>query len=89
MQMQWVSCSASLPRDGDSIHFQLDDRKVPMDGTYTRGVFHSRWSEYDVSRVHFWSALNINSIVAAAPRAVSTIAAVLGSLQPAHQGEPT
>ncbi len=80
--MQWIPCSASLPHDGDPIHFQLDDRKVPMDGTYTRGVFRSRWSEYDVSRVHLWSALNIDSIVAAASRTINTLVVELGSLAP-------
>jgi hypothetical protein len=57
MQTSWISCSTSLPRNGESIHFRLDDREVPIDGTYARGVFCSRWSEYDISRVHGWSML--------------------------------
>ncbi|MEO7324016.1 MAG: hypothetical protein ABIW82_04230 [Dokdonella sp.] len=48
-----------------------------MDGTYTSGVFHSRWSDYDVGRVRSWSALNIVAIVAAAARTISAISAEL------------
>lgn len=48
-----------------------------MDGTYTSGVFHSRWSDYDVGRVRLWSALNIDAIVAAAARTIHAISAEL------------
>ncbi|MEP7042090.1 MAG: hypothetical protein ABI843_03450 [Dokdonella sp.] len=57
MQTPWVSCSASLPRNGESIHFLLDDRQVSMEGTYAGGAFHSRWNNYEVGRVRLWCAL--------------------------------
>ncbi|MEO5625038.1 MAG: hypothetical protein ABIQ70_03385 [Dokdonella sp.] len=80
MHKQWVSCSASLPHDGDPIHFQLSDRDVPLDGTYTNGVFHSRWSDYDVGRVRLWSSLNIDAIMAAAARTINAISIELAVL---------
>lgn len=73
MQTQWISCSATLPHDGDPIHFQLSGRDVAMDGTYTSGVFHSRWSDYDVGRVRLWSAFKIDAVIAAAARTINAI----------------
>ena len=58
MQMSWISSSTNLPRDGESIQFLADGREVGMRGTYTSGVFHSRWAEYDVGRVGAWHALD-------------------------------
>lgn len=51
---QWIASSTALPHDGDSVEFVLDGRKVPLDGTYTRQTFQSRWSGYDVQRVRTW-----------------------------------
>jgi hypothetical protein len=54
MSADWVASSAALPQDGQSVEFVLDGREVAMDGTYTRQTFQSRWSGYDVQRVHSW-----------------------------------
>ena len=67
ISMQWVCSSTSLPRAGASIQFMLDHRKVPMDGTYTGGVFRSHWSTYDVGCVHSWCASDITPFVARLP----------------------
>ncbi|MEO7062396.1 MAG: hypothetical protein ABI082_01305 [Dokdonella sp.] len=56
MSRQWVRSSASLPHAGASIQFMIDDRKVPMEGTYAGGVFRSRWCTYDVGCVNSWCA---------------------------------
>lgn len=58
MMMRWVPCSDSLPRDGDLIRFLLDSRDTSIDGTYARGAFRSRWTDYDVSRVRSWRTLD-------------------------------
>jgi len=54
MQAIWVASSASLPPESQVVEFLLDDRSVPMDGTYAHSSFHSRWTEYDVGRVRTW-----------------------------------
>ncbi len=54
MNLQWVSCSDSLPREGDLIRFLLDRRDASLDGIYVRGAFRSRWNAYDVGRVRSW-----------------------------------
>ena len=51
---QWTASSAALPHDGEAVEFVLDGRKVPLDGTYTRQTFNSRWSGYDIQRVRTW-----------------------------------
>jgi hypothetical protein len=51
---QWIPSSTALPHDGDAVEFVLDGRKVPLDGTYTRQTFNSRWSGYDIQRVRTW-----------------------------------
>jgi hypothetical protein len=54
---RWIASSTALPHDGDSVEFVLDGRKVPLDGTYTRQTFNSRWSGYDVQRVRTWRVM--------------------------------
>jgi len=54
MSIEWVTSSAALPHDGDCVEFVLDGRNVALDGTYRHQAFRSRWSEYDVQRVHSW-----------------------------------
>jgi hypothetical protein len=58
MMMRWVPCSDSLPRDGDPIRFLLESRDTSIDGTYARGAFRSRWTDYDVGRVRSWRTLD-------------------------------
>lgn len=58
MAMSWCPCAVSLPFNGDSVGFRLDDRATSMIGTYVNGFFHSRWSEYDVGRVLSWCTLD-------------------------------
>jgi hypothetical protein len=54
MHASWVASSTSLPPEGQVVEFLLDDRCVPMDGTYAHTSFHSRWTDYDVGRVRTW-----------------------------------
>ncbi|HEY6543684.1 MAG TPA: hypothetical protein VIZ64_02175 [Dokdonella sp.] len=58
MSVQWVSCSDSLPREGDLIRFLLDRRDASIDGIYARGSFRSRWNDYDVGRVRSWRTVD-------------------------------
>lgn len=78
--MQWVCSSASLPHAGAPIQFMLDHREVPMDGTYSGGVFRSRWSTYEVGCVHSWCASDINPFVAATATSVAQDKASLTTL---------
>jgi hypothetical protein len=59
---QWIASSTALPHDGDSVEFVLDGRKVPLDGTYKRQTFTSRWSGYDVQRVRTWRVVDAVAI---------------------------
>ena len=54
MSAQWVTSATGLPRQGESVEFMLDGRSVPMDGTYDRQTFRSRWTGYDIQRVRTW-----------------------------------
>ncbi|MEO5559134.1 MAG: hypothetical protein ABIR10_05575 [Dokdonella sp.] len=62
MPLSWISTAAALPLSGASILFVLDHREGPMNGTYTQGVFHSRWSDYDVDNVRLWRASSMNAV---------------------------
>ena len=62
MHAIWVASSASLPPEGQIVEFLLDDRSVPMDGTYARSSFHSRWTDYDVGRVRTWRSSDTSSL---------------------------
>lgn len=62
MSVSWISTAASLPRSGAAILFVLDHREGPMIGTYAQGVFHSRWSDYDVDNVRLWRASNVSTV---------------------------
>jgi hypothetical protein len=66
VSMSWISSSARLPHVGTSIQFMLDDRDVPMKGTYAEGVFRSRWGNYDVGCVRLWRAWDLDPSAAAA-----------------------
>jgi len=46
--------STFLPYSGEPIDFQLEDREEPIHGTFDKGVFHSRWANYEVARVQSW-----------------------------------
>ena len=46
--------NSGLPLEGQSVEFMLDDRKVPIDGTYASQAFQSRWSGYALDRVRSW-----------------------------------
>ena len=65
MSIQWIPSSASLPHAGAPIQFMLDDRNVPMEGTYDGGNFRSRWCTYDVGCVKSWRASDISPQAAA------------------------
>ncbi len=54
MNTLWVRSSVTLPREGQPVEFVLDNRNVAIEGTYTRRVFQSRWTSYDVERVCEW-----------------------------------
>lgn len=75
MSLSWISTAASLPLSGASILFVLDHREGSMNGTYNQGVFHSRWSNYDVDDVRLWRASNVGAVapttVAKPPRPIS------------------
>ena len=62
MSIEWVPSSAALPREGASVEFVLDGRKVPMDGRYVHQSFQSRWSEYDIQRVRTWRPAGMESL---------------------------
>lgn len=62
MSVSWISTTASLPLSGASILFVLDHREGSMIGTYAQGVFHSRWSDYDVDNVRLWCASNVSTV---------------------------
>ena len=61
MSTDWVASSTGLPNEGASVEFVLDHRNVAIDGTYTRQVFHSRWSGYEVERVRTWRSAEPDS----------------------------
>jgi len=60
MSAQWVTSATGLPRQGESVEFMLDGRSVPMDGTYDRQTFRSRWTGYDIQRVRTWRPADAN-----------------------------
>lgn len=62
MSVSWISTTACLPLSGAPILFVLDHREGPMSGTYAQGVFHSRWSDYDVDNVRLWCASNVSTV---------------------------
>lgn len=57
MDADWVNSSTGLPREGEHIEFVLDNRTVPMHGTYILPTFHSHWADYGVERVRRWRNL--------------------------------
>lgn len=60
MPQTCVCTTTELPRDGASLRFLLDDRTAPIHGTYSAGMFRSRWATYDTARVSEWCAIDIN-----------------------------
>ncbi len=60
MQQPWVCCNTDLPRDGAPIRFLLDDRMTSIRGTYSEGIFLSRWASYGAARVTGWCSVDIN-----------------------------
>ena len=58
MDAEWINSSTGLPRDGEQIEFELDDRMVAMHGTYALPSFHSHWADYGVERVRRWRNLS-------------------------------
>jgi hypothetical protein len=54
MSTPWVFSSTFLPYTGEPIDFLLEDREEPIHGTFDGGTFHSRWANYDSSRVRSW-----------------------------------
>jgi hypothetical protein len=67
MSTQWVTSATGLPHQGESVEFMLDGRSVPMDGTYDRQTFRSRWTGYDIQRVRTWRLADANSAEAHIP----------------------
>ena len=65
MCAQWVASSAELPHEGEPVEFLLDGRDVAMDGTYTRQMFRSQWSDYDVGRVRNWRLFDLPHVASA------------------------
>ncbi|MEO7478751.1 MAG: hypothetical protein ABIT64_05930 [Lysobacteraceae bacterium] len=57
METPWIFSSTFLPCVGEPIEFLLEEREQPMHGTFANGAFHSRWADYDSSRVGSWRAL--------------------------------
>lgn len=54
MTIDWTPTSEALPPEGGDVEFVLDHRSLAMSGTYRRGMFASRWSEYDAVAVREW-----------------------------------
>ena len=54
MSIEWIASSFGLPREGEPVEFVLDGRDVALDGTYFQQIFKSRWTAYEVDRVHAW-----------------------------------
>lgn len=54
MNASWVRTSSALPCEGQPVEFFLDNRNVAIEGAYTRRVFQSRWTSYDIERVSAW-----------------------------------
>jgi len=54
MQAKWIFSSTFLPYTGEPIEFMLEERNQPIHGTFSNGVFHSRWADYDADRVASW-----------------------------------
>jgi|GEM_PF-2582533 len=57
MNARWDN--SGLPHEGQSVEFLLDDRKIPIDGTYARQAFQSRWSGYPLDRVRSWRSADM------------------------------
>ncbi len=60
MKRLWIASSAGLPREGQKIDFQLDDRDVSLTGFYDHQTFRSRWSGYEVYRVKTWRSAEVD-----------------------------
>ena len=58
MSSEWVTSAAGLPDSGQAVEFVLDNREVPIVGTYVQETFQSRWSSYDVQRVRTWRSVD-------------------------------
>ncbi|MEO5625168.1 MAG: hypothetical protein ABIQ70_04060 [Dokdonella sp.] len=87
MPLSWISTAAALPLSGAPILFVLDHREGPMNGTYNQGVFHSRWSDYDVDDVRLWRASSANAVApmtAANPHRKSSMGALNWLFQRLH-----
>jgi hypothetical protein len=54
MHTPWIPSSIALPPEGQPVEFVLDHRQIAIEGTYTRQVFRSRWTSYEVERVGTW-----------------------------------
>lgn len=54
MQADSLTNCLGLPQEGQRVEFVLEDRDVPIRGTYAQQAFHSRWSGYEAERVRFW-----------------------------------
>ena len=61
--MEWIDSSAALPPEGEPVEFLLDGRNVPIEGTYARQTFQSRWSGYEIRRVRSWHRTDMDSPV--------------------------
>ena len=51
---RWIRSSTALPRDGQPVEFVLDHRNIAIEGTYTKCIFRSGWTSYDIGRVREW-----------------------------------
>jgi hypothetical protein len=78
MSAQWVTSATGLPHQGESVEFMLDGRSVPMDGTYDRQTFRSRWTGYDIQRVRTWRLADANSAEAHTPHSAADRLAYCG-----------
>lgn len=56
--LQWTCSLDQSPREEAIVEFLLQDRATPVHGTYSDGLFHSRWATYATSRVRAWRALD-------------------------------
>ena len=54
MPMNWITTATSLPSEGATVEFMLDERKCPMRGRYALGRFESRWTCYEPASVRQW-----------------------------------
>jgi hypothetical protein len=54
MKSKWIFSSTLLPDSMEPVEFLVEELEQSIHGTFADGVFHSRWTDYDTSRVASW-----------------------------------